>query len=99
MNPDREFSRRQFVKSSGALLGATLLAPNLLAEKPVASPAGKKRDIKKAMMLSAMPPGKGTLAERFRWIKAAGFEGVEPRGGMNHDDILKACAETGLKIA
>src|SRR6266850_1991470 len=55
------------------------------------------RDIKKAMMLSTVPGG-GSFAEKFKRIKEAGFDGVEPRGGMNRDDVLRACDDNGLHI-
>ncbi len=32
-------------------------------------------------------------------MKEAGFEGVEPMGGMNHDEVLAALKETGLQAA
>jgi L-ribulose-5-phosphate 3-epimerase len=99
MNSDSQkyFSRREFVKSSAAIFSATLLAPNLFAAQPAESSLGKKRNIKKAMMLPTVP-GRGSVTEKFRMIKAAGFDGVEPRGSMNRDEILKARDETGLKI-
>jgi hexulose-6-phosphate isomerase len=42
---------------------------------------------------------KGTVLERFRAMKAAGFEGIEPMGAMDRDEVLAAFAETGLKAA
>ncbi len=92
MNLNLHFSRQQFVKSSAALLGTTLLAPNLFAD----SSAQKKRDIKKAIMWPA--PGKGSLSDRFKMIRAAGFDGVEVRGGMNRDEVLKGRDDSGLQI-
>jgi L-ribulose-5-phosphate 3-epimerase len=55
------------------------------------------RDIKKAMMLSTVP-GSGSVAEKFKRIKDAGFDGVEPRGGMNRDDVLRVRDDSGLHI-
>jgi hexulose-6-phosphate isomerase len=37
--------------------------------------------------------------EKFKAIKAAGFEGVEPMSHMNQDEVVKALEETGLKAA
>ena len=42
---------------------------------------------------------KGSVLEKFRVMKEAGFEGVEPMGGMNRDEVLAAFKETGLKAA
>ena len=87
-------SRRQFLKEAAAL-GGVMLAPAVFAAETVFVP--HKRDIKKAMMLSTVPGG-GTLAEKFKRIKAAGFDGVEVRGGMNQDEVLRARDENGLQI-
>jgi L-ribulose-5-phosphate 3-epimerase len=90
------FSRRQFVKSSVALLGTTSIASDIFADQPVEISAAKKRDLKKAIMWPA--PSRGSMADRFKMIKAAGFDGVEARGGMNHDEVLKARDDAGLQI-
>ena len=42
---------------------------------------------------------KGTVLEKFQAMKQAGFEGVEPMGAMNRDEVLAALKETGLKAA
>jgi hexulose-6-phosphate isomerase len=57
-----------------------------------------KPAIKKAIMLPTVP-GRGNFVEKFQWIKAAGFEGVEPRSGMKVADVLKARDAAGLHIA
>ena len=41
----------------------------------------------------------GSVLEKFKAIKAAGFEGVEPMSHMNQDEVVKALEETGLKAA
>ena len=42
---------------------------------------------------------KGSVLEKFKAIKAGGFEGVEPTGDMNQDEVVKALEESGLKAA
>ena len=42
---------------------------------------------------------KGSVLEKFKAIKAAGFDGVEPMSHMNQDEVMKAFEETGLKAA
>ena len=42
---------------------------------------------------------KGSVLEKFKAIKEAGFAGVEPMGGMNQDEVVRAFESTGLKAA
>jgi len=42
---------------------------------------------------------KGSVLEKFKTMKAAGFEGVEPLGAMNRDEVIAALKETGLEAA
>jgi L-ribulose-5-phosphate 3-epimerase len=67
------------------------------AAVPVAH-AAPKRNLRKAIMFNTIGV-KGTVLEKFRAMKAAGFEGVEPMGGMNRDDVLAALKTTGLQAA
>ncbi len=41
---------------------------------------------------------KGSVLEKFKAIKEAGFAGVEPMSHMNQEEVLKARDETGLEI-
>lgn len=59
-----------------------------------------KRELKKGYMLPTFPEGKDfSTMEKFKMLKAAGFEGVEVRSHMDHDEVLKARDESGLVIA
>jgi hexulose-6-phosphate isomerase len=42
---------------------------------------------------------KGSVLEKFKAVKEAGFEGVEPMSHMVQDEVMKALEETGLKAA
>ena len=42
---------------------------------------------------------KGTILEKLRAMQEAGFEGVEPLGAMNRDEMLAALKATGLGAA
>ena len=85
-------SRRQFLQSTAtALAAATLGAPLLAADQP-------KRQIKKAIMWDTFGM-KGTVLEKFRALKEAGFQGVEASSHMNQDEVARAYEETGLKAA
>ncbi len=64
---------------------------------PDASPVSK-RNLRKAIMYSTIGV-KGSVLEKFRVMKEAGFEGVEPMGAMNRDEVLAAFKETGLQAA
>jgi hexulose-6-phosphate isomerase len=83
-------NRRSFLKTTVAGATATFLA--------TAASAATKRDLRKAIMYSTIGV-KGSVLEKFRAMKEAGFEGVEPMGAMNRDEVLAAFKETGLKAA
>jgi L-ribulose-5-phosphate 3-epimerase len=83
-------NRRSFLKVSTCAAAAIALAPD--------SRAASKRNLRKAIMSSTIG-FKGTVLEKFRAMKEAGFEGVEPLGAMNRDEVIAAFKETGLKAA
>jgi hexulose-6-phosphate isomerase len=60
--------------------------------------AAPKRNLRKAIMYATIGV-KGSVLEKYRVMKEAGFEGVEPMGGMNREEVLAAFKETGLKAA
>jgi len=90
-------TRRQFVKTSSIGLSVAALLtthfPLEGADRPV-----KRRSLKKAIMYSTIGV-KGSVLEKFQAMKEAGFEGVEPMGGMDQDEVMKAFEATGLKAA
>ena len=84
-------NRRSFLKvTTGAAAMAALL--------PHGQAAAPKRNLRKAIMYSTIGM-KGTVLEKFHAMKAAGFEGVEPMGGMDRDEVLAAFKATGLQAA
>jgi len=86
-------NRRDFLKTGGTAVALAALSPNLLQAAP-----GAKRDIKKAIMYGTIG-FKGSVLEKFKAIKEAGFAGVEPMSHMDRDEVVKALEETGLKAA
>ena len=84
-------SRRQFVHTLATVTAAASLAP-------AARAAGKEREIKKAIMWGTVGV-KGSVLEKMKLVKEAGFVGVEPNGGMNREEVVAALKETGLKAA
>jgi hexulose-6-phosphate isomerase len=82
-------NRRSFLKLTSAAAATTL---------PHAHAATPKSQLRKAIMYSTIGV-KGPVLEQFRAMKEAGFEGVEPMGGMNRDEVLAALKATGLEAA
>src|SRR5262249_20837825 len=72
--------------------------PELSVFGAAAGTPTKKRKIKKAIMYATIGYN-GTVLQKFRAVKTAGFEGVEPMSHMNRDEVLKALDENGLKAA
>src|SRR5258708_16034299 len=60
--------------------------------------AAPKRNLRKAIMHSTIGV-KGSVLEKYRVMKEAGFEGVEPMGGMDREEVLGAWKEPGLQAA
>jgi hexulose-6-phosphate isomerase len=83
-------NRRHFLKMAmGGTAAAALLS---------SASAAPHRNLRKAIMHSTIGV-KGSVLEKYRVMKEAGFEGVEPMGGMNRDEVLAALKETGLQAA
>ncbi len=82
-------NRRSFLKTTAAAAAAPFF--------PSAS-AAANRKLRKAIMHSTIGV-KGSVLEKYRVMKAAGFEGVEPMAGMNREEVLAALKETGLQAA
>jgi hexulose-6-phosphate isomerase len=90
--------RREFLKTGAGALALAALGPRALAAQehsPDATPA--KRPIRKAIMWATVGI-KGSVAEKMRAIKAAGFEGVEMMSHLDQEEVLRARDETGLVI-
>ena len=85
-------NRRDFLTVGGGLLAAAAVGG-----RGGAAPE-KKRTLRKAIMYGTIGY-KGTVLEKLRAVKAAGFEGVEPMSHMSQDEVLKALDDTGLKAA
>src|SRR4051812_15273275 len=69
-----------------------------LAGFPSAVTAASKRNLRKAIMYSTIGV-KGSVLEKFKAMKEAGFDGVEPMGAMSREEVIAAFKETGLKAA
>jgi L-ribulose-5-phosphate 3-epimerase len=83
-------NRRSFLQMTMAGAAAARLAPT--------ASAASKRNLRKAIMYSTIGL-QGSVLEKFKAMKEAGFEGVEPMGGMNREEVLAALKESGLQAA
>src|ERR1051325_289200 len=84
-------NRRSFLKVSVGSAAAVALGSQVCF-------GATKRNLRKAIMYSTIGV-KGSVLEKFKVMKEAGFEGVEPMGGMNREEVIAAFKETGLKAA
>ena len=86
-------TRRHFI-TTAFQASAVACLNTLQAQTPVAS----KRQLRKAIMGGTLGI-KGSLIEKYTAAKAAGYEGVEPAGGMNQQEVIDALGASGLKAA
>jgi hexulose-6-phosphate isomerase len=86
-------NRRDFLRLGAGAAAAAALARFAAADEPP-----KKRKLRKAMMYATIG-FPGSVMEKFKAVRAAGFDGVEPMSHMDQEEVLKAFDETGLKPA
>ena len=88
--------RREFLKNGATALALVALAPSALsADADLATTA--KRPIRKAIMWGTVG-FKGSVLEKMKVIKEAGFAGTEMMSHMDQEEVLRARDETGLVI-
>jgi len=90
-------NRRTFLQTTSAALAASALTP--LAHS--ADAPAKKRPLKKAVNLG-MVKGEGSVPDKFKMVKDAGFDGIElnlPDDSLSVDIINQAKAASGLEVA
>jgi hexulose-6-phosphate isomerase len=86
-------NRREFVRNgTGALLlaGLSVGFTGLAAETA-------KRSLKKGIMWGTVGV-KGSVLEKMKAVKAAGFDGAEMNSHMDQDEVMRARDEVGLEI-
>jgi len=88
--------RREFLKTSAGALALAAFSPRAFAAEEPSNP-GAKRPIRKAIMWGTVGV-KGSVAEKMKAVKAAGFEGVEMNSHMDQDEVLRARDDNGLVI-
>jgi len=90
-------NRREFLKNGTGALALAALAPGTLAAAEKASAGTPKRAIKKGIMWGTAGV-KGSVLEKMKAIKEAGFDGTEMMSHMDAEEVLRARDETGLAI-
>ncbi|HEX3799219.1 MAG TPA: TIM barrel protein [Verrucomicrobiae bacterium] len=96
----RALNRRNFLKlGAGISAAAALGQATLLGEETntALTFAAKKPRLKRAIMFATVP-GKMSVADKFKMIRDAGFDGVEAMSGMDRDEVLHARDAAGLEI-
>ncbi len=83
-------TRRQFL-AAASLTAGSFAVSSLHA-------AVRERALQKAIMWGTVGV-KGSVLEKMKLVKAAGFAGVEPNGGMDRQEVVDALKETGLRAA
>lgn len=90
--------RREFLKAGAGALAVATLAPQAFAgdeNKPAIAAA--KRPLKKGIMWGTVGVN-GSVLDKMKAIKEAGFDGVEMMSHMEPDEVLRARDATGLAI-
>ena len=92
-------NRREFLQNTGGALALAALVPGALAAEAdtAAATAAPKRTIKKGIMWGTVGV-KGSILEKMKAIKEAGFEGTEMMSHMDQEEVLRARDATGLAI-
>jgi hexulose-6-phosphate isomerase len=89
-------NRRDFLKSGSAAVVVAALSPALHAAETAATSAAK-RSFKKGIMWGTVGV-KGSVLEKMKAVKAAGFNGAEMNSHMDQEEVLRAREQTGLSI-
>ena len=92
-------NRREFLEGGTAGLVLAALAPAALAAEEQKTAAATKpgRTLKKGIMWGTVGV-KGSVLEKMKAVKSAGFEGAEMNSHMDQEEVLRARDETGLTI-
>jgi L-ribulose-5-phosphate 3-epimerase len=88
--------RREFVKKSLGALAAAALAPQAALTAADSSP-GKQRPLKRGIMWGTVRVP-GSVLEKMKAVKEAGYDGAEMDSHMDQEEVLRARDATGLQI-
>lgn len=90
-------NRRQFLHRSGCGLAAATLGLATFSAAAQDAPKPAPRKLKKGIMWGTIGV-KGSVLEKMKAVKEAGFDGIEAMSHMNVDEVLRARDEVGLEI-
>jgi hexulose-6-phosphate isomerase len=90
-------NRREFLKGSVSAVALAAVAPQVVAAENAPQANASKRPIHKAIMWGTVGV-KGSVLEKMKAVKEAGFEGVEMNSHMVQDEVVRARDEVGLVI-
>ncbi len=88
---NKNIPRRDFIKLSTAAVALAGVNPSLLAAEN-----GRPARLKKGIMYATVGVP-GSVQEKLKAVKEAGFQGVEPMSHMKRDEVMKAKEDTGLE--
>src|SRR4051794_16858487 len=88
-SPDMATTRRDFLRTASAAA--------VVAGLPTFAADASKKRLSKGIMYSTIGVG-GSIMEKFKAAKEAGFEGVEAMSHEDQDEVMKAKEATGLEI-
>jgi hexulose-6-phosphate isomerase len=86
-------NRREFIVKGATGLAAATVTSLVIAKEQDAAVA-PKRTLKKGIMWGTVGV-KGSVLEKMRAVKAAGFEGAEMDSHMNQDEVVAARTRPG----
>jgi hexulose-6-phosphate isomerase len=92
-----ELTRRRFLETTGGIAAAATVAALDADSSCAADEKPPAHGLRKALKYS-MISGKGSVLDKFKLAKAAGFEGVDINVRLDHDEVNKAQAITKLKV-
>jgi len=90
-------NRREFLKGSVSAVALAAVAPQVVAAENAPQANTSKRPIHKAIMWGTVGV-KGSVLEKMKAVKEAGFEGVEMNSHMDQDEVVRARDEVVLVI-
>ena len=96
---DSAVQRREFLHRSASALALVTLSPLGLftPSAEAAAPDAPTRKLRKGIMWGTVGV-RGSVLEKMKAIKEAGFEGAEMNSHMDQEEVLRARDETGLVI-
>jgi L-ribulose-5-phosphate 3-epimerase len=90
-------NRRDFLTAAGATVAAASLAKSIAAAGSDGKPSNASPRLHKAVKFS-MVGGHDPVADKFKMVKQAGFEGIDIDRHLEHDEVRRAKDESGLVV-